>query len=131
MRVRSLDHLVLSVRDTDAALRFYHEVLGLELLRLEEFRRGEAPFPSVRVSEESIIDLVETGQRGDGRNVEHFCLIIEPTDMDKLADELRAKGVPVKGAVGRRWGARGWGLSLYVEDPEGNTVEMKCHPPGL
>ena len=50
--------------------------------------------------------------------------------MDRLASELEDKGVEVSGEPGRRWGARGWGLSFYIKDPEGNTIELKTHPLG-
>ena len=57
MRVVSLDHLVVNVKDMNAALQFYGGVLGLEVLRLDQFRRGEVGFVSVRVSEGSLIGV--------------------------------------------------------------------------
>ena len=130
MKVKGLDHLVLNVRDLDGALRFYGEALGLEVLRLDEFRQGKAPFPSVRVSSDVLIDLVNRPRETAGVNVDHFCLLIEPTNMDGLIAELKGKGVEVEGGTGRRWGAHGWGQSFYIKDPEGNRIELKCHPEG-
>ena len=110
MRILGLDHLVLTVRDMEAALLFYHETLGLPLERLEEFRRGEAPFPSVLVAPDTVLDLIAGPRPNDARNVDHFCLLIEPTDMEALAAELRAGGVEVVGKVSMRWGALGDGV---------------------
>ncbi|MBM3924824.1 MAG: VOC family virulence protein [SAR202 cluster bacterium] len=130
MKVKGFDHLVLSVRDVDRSLRFFQDVLGLEALRVEEYRRGEAPFPSVRLSATSVIDIVRSKEPRRGQNVDHFCLVIEPTDLEGLAAGLKEKGVEVTGTPGRRWGAQGWGVSLYIKDPDGNTIELKCHPEG-
>ena len=128
MEVKGFDHLVLNVEDVDKALKFYSQILGLDVLRLDEYRRGEAPFPSVRISADSLIDLVERSSKG--RNLDHFCLIIEPTDMNRLAADLKAKGIAVSGDVGKRWGAHGWGVSFYIKDPDGNVLELKSHPTG-
>ena len=130
MKVVGFDHLVLNVADTDRALDFYGNTLGLEVLRLEEFKAGDAPFPSVRVSPEVLIDLVQGPRASGGTNVDHFCLLVEPTALEGLAVELEVKGVLMGRGPGRRWGAKGWGLSFYIQDPDGNTIELKCHPAG-
>lgn len=131
LRVKGVDHLVLSVRDVEASLHFYGGVLGMEVLRLEEFRAGKVGFPSIRASDTSIIDLQKpkTAEHLPGKNVDHFCLLIEPTDLEKLAEELRGRGVTLEGPPGQRWGAQGRGPSLYVQDPDGNKVELKCYAP--
>ncbi len=133
LRVKGVDHVVLSVRDVNKALDFYHGLLGMEVLRLEEFRQGKVGFPSLRASAASIIDLQKAkGQLASnssegGNNVDHFCLLIEPTDIEALAAELQGKGVTIDGKPGRRWGAQGPGMSVYVRDPDGNKVELKCY----
>ena len=126
MKIGGFDHLVLRVNDLDSALSFYTEALGLEPLRVDEFRRGEVPFPSVRISADSLIDLVPKARMPGSNNVDHFCLVVEG-DLDGLASELQARGVEVMGESGRRWGAHGWGNSIYVSDPEGNTIELKSY----
>ena len=90
------------------------------VLRLDEWKAGRAPFPSVRVNGGTIIDII-AGPRA-GTNVDHFCLVLEPTDMA----ELSAGGQfdVVEGPV-TRWGARGDGASVYVKDPDGNVVELR------
>ena len=126
MRVIGMDHIVVNVSDMDEALRFYGDVLDLEVLRLDQFRRGEVGFVSVRLSDETIIDLRPRDDTPGGPvNVDHFCLLVEPTDMDAALEDLRGKGVEISGPVGTRWGARGNGPSFYIQGPDGNRIELK------
>ncbi|MSQ06920.1 MAG: hypothetical protein EXR54_07160 [Dehalococcoidia bacterium] len=119
----------------DAALEFYGNVLGLEVLRLDQFRRGQVGFVSVRVSDRSLIDLrpspekagAAAGSSAGGANVDHFCLVLESTDMAALMDNLKARGITVAGPVSPRWGSAGNGPSFYLWDPEGNKIELKCY----
>ena len=120
MRVIGFDHVVLISRDIEASLRYYGDVLGLETIDVDEWRAGDAPFPSVRVDERTIIDLFEG--EPDGRNTDHICLVIEPTDLHDLA--TRTDLNVVKGPV-VRGGATGLGWSVYVLDPDGHVVELK------
>ena len=118
MKVVSLDHLVVNVKDVDAALSFYGDILGLEVLRLDQFRQGKVGFVSVRASEGSLIDLrPSNGTTHASDNIDHFCLILEPTDMQKLLDELRSRGLRAEGPVSPRWGARGNGPSFTPGTP--------------
>ena len=130
--ILGLDHVVLRVRDVAALERFYGEVIGCSLERrqpalgLVQLRAGRA-----------LIDLVDVagkiGREGgdppgrEGRNMEHFCLRIEPFDAAALAAHLRRNGVE-PGEVAPRFGADGEGPSLYLLDPEGNRVELKGPP---
>ena len=133
IRVLGLDHVVLRVRDLEAALRFYRDALAcpverrIDALGLVQLRAGAA-----------LIDLVPVdsplGKAGggapaaDGRNVDHVCLRIDAFDPNALAAHLRAHGIE-PGDVGTRYGAEGNGPSMYVRDPDGNVVELKG-PPG-
>lgn len=119
-----LDHLVLNVSDVEQALRFYCGELGLEPVRVDEWRRREVRFPSVRVNRDTIIDLVQ-GPRS-GENVNHFCLVVEPVDLDELKSSGRFQ---VRNGPVRRFGARGDGVSLYVRDPDQNLVELRYYEP--
>jgi catechol 2,3-dioxygenase-like lactoylglutathione lyase family enzyme len=120
--VVSFDHVVLDVADVERALAFYLGELGLAPVRVDEWRRGEAPFPSARVSGHTIIDFV--GSSPTGENMNHFCLVVEPIDLDALAATGRFDVIDGPGA---RFGARGNGTSLYVRDPDGNTVELRYY----
>jgi catechol 2,3-dioxygenase-like lactoylglutathione lyase family enzyme len=125
VRVTELDHVVVNCADVERSLRWYAEVLGLEAVRVPEWRAGAAPFPSVRVNERTIIDLLAADR--SGVNVDHVCLVIEPTDLAALAASGRFDVVgdgPVEGL----FGARGLAASLYVRDPDANTIELRCYP---
>jgi catechol 2,3-dioxygenase-like lactoylglutathione lyase family enzyme len=120
LRVVDVDHIVLNVADAERSLAFYGGELGLEPVRVDEWRRGEAPFPSVRVTATMILDLLETPRTGV--NSDHFCLVVAPTDLAALAASGRFEVVD---GPDRRYGAQGNGTSLYVLDPDGNTVELR------
>ncbi|MET0662526.1 MAG: VOC family protein [Ilumatobacteraceae bacterium] len=120
IRVTELDHIVLCCADVERTLAWYTDVLGLAPVRLDEWQQGEAPFPSVRINDGTIIDLVP-GATVDGR-LDHFCVVIEPTDLDAVARSGRFE--VVDGPV-TRYGARGNGTSLYVRDPNGALVEVR------
>ena len=120
MRGIGIDHVVLVVADVERSLAWYREHLGLEPLRLEEWRRGEVPFPSLRVDAGTIIDLV-AGDR-DGRNLDHLCILVEGADLHAAAREPR---LDAEGPPRRLFGARGVGWGLYVRDPDGNRVELR------
>ncbi|GAA3646003.1 VOC family protein [Nonomuraea antimicrobica] len=123
MRVKAFDHLVLNVRDVERSLEFYSGTLGLQEERVAEWRAGQVSFPSVRVNESTIIDLLHR-PRG-GSNVDHICLVVDPLDWQQVIDS----GVftVLEGPVGRS-GARGVAQSVYVRDPDGNTVELRWYP---
>lgn len=122
LRVIGVDHLVLNVADVERSLDFYCNKLGLAPERLEEWRRGETRFPSARLNATTIIDLV-AAPRSQG-NVDHFCLVVEKTDLDVIG--ASGEFDVDEGAV-RRYGAQGYGTSLYVRDPDGNTVELRYY----
>jgi len=118
--VSAFDHLVVRCADVERTLAWYCDRLGLAPVRVDEWRRGEVPFPSVRVDRETIIDLV-VGPSDDGR-LDHICLVVEPVDLDGVA----ASGeFDVVEGPARRFGARGDGTSLYVRDPDGLVVELR------
>ncbi len=125
VRVVGFDHLVLKVTDVERALAWYTQRLGLTGERVEEWRRGEVPFPSVRVDATTIIDLL--AGTPTGVNVDHLCLVVAPgTDLDALAasGDFTLVG---PGPVAGRFGARGLARSLYVRDPDGNVVELRTY----
>ena len=123
VRVTSFDHVVLRVRSADRSLAWYKGVLGLASDREDDWRRGDAPFPSVRIDGGTVIDLVE-GER-TGENVDHFCLVVEGADMAALAS---SGDFDVVDGPLPRWGARGRGTAVYVRDPDGNVVELRSYP---
>ena len=122
VQVIGLDHIVLNVTDVERSLAFYCETLGLSPVRVDEWRKKEVRFPSVRVNEAMIIDLFENDRAGE--NLDHFCLVVEPTDLEALKS---VEGLKVVQGPSKRFGARGIGVSLYVSDPDGNRVELRYY----
>jgi catechol 2,3-dioxygenase-like lactoylglutathione lyase family enzyme len=118
--VTAMDHIVLRCTDVEATLAWYLDELGLSPVRVDEWRRGDAPFPSVRISGDTIIDLIR-GQHPDGR-LDHFCLVVDQVDLAALATSGRFDVVE---GPAMRYGARGLGTSLYVRDPDGAIVELR------
>lgn len=130
IRIRNIDHLVLRTAQVEAMVRFYCDVLGCTVERrlaagfgLTQLRAGG-----------SLIDIVDVegvlGRAGgappgeEARNLDHFCLYIDPVGEDTLRGWLGRHGIEA-GPFERRYGATGFGNSLYLKDPDGNTVELK------
>jgi catechol 2,3-dioxygenase-like lactoylglutathione lyase family enzyme len=129
IRTVALDHIVLNVADVERSLDFYQRHLGLPAERVEGWRKGELPFPSLRVNEATIIDLVAAApERAGGReNLAHFCLVTDATDLEAVKRELEAADVAVERGPVLRSGARGQALSIYFRDPDQNLVELRTY----
>jgi glyoxylase I family protein len=129
IQIAGFDHIVLRVRDKPVMLGFYQDVLGLTVDR----DRPELGLTHIRAGRQ-MIDLVTLdgplGKMGgaapgaEGRNLDHFALQVRPFDETAIRAHLATHGVAVV-EEGPRYGADGDGFSLYVRDPEGNTVELK------
>ena len=129
MRVTAPDHTNWRVRDLEASLRFYRDVLGLEPFGLEECRRGERSLVSLRVTESFILHLTpDPGfERGPTGGYDHLALVVEGTQPDELAKRLQRMGVEVEKQFESITGARGEGPALYVRDPDGYRIELKFY----
>jgi catechol 2,3-dioxygenase-like lactoylglutathione lyase family enzyme len=130
--IREIDHIVLRVVDLARMLRFYGDVLGCREVR----RQDEIGLVQLRAGS-SMVDLIpidgKLGSAGgaapgkEGRNVDHFCFRVEPFDEAAIRAHLAAHGVEA-GPSASRFGAEGEGPSIYLQDPEGNTIELKGPP---
>jgi catechol 2,3-dioxygenase-like lactoylglutathione lyase family enzyme len=132
-----LDHVVLWVHDPIASADFYEKAVGLEPVRLADYAAGEAPFPSVRVNEETILDLMPRAMAermtmlpgaadSSGHPVNHICLSLSGGDFDALLSRLRERSVPVSDLSRDSFGARGTARrSFYFRDPDGNVFEAR------
>jgi catechol 2,3-dioxygenase-like lactoylglutathione lyase family enzyme len=129
LRVTSADHTNWRVRDLEASLGFYRDVLGLKPFGLEEYRRGERPLVSLRVTENFILHLTPDPEfeRGPTGGYDHLALVVEGTQPDELAKRLQRMGVEVEKQFESIVGARGAGPALYVRDPDGYRVELKFY----
>lgn len=129
IRIERIDHIVLRVSDLEAMIAFYCDVLGCSVER----RRDDIGLTQLRAGS-CLVDLVpvqgKLGMAGgaapgrEGRNLDHFCFRVEPFDEAAIRSHLEIKGVHA-GATESRYGAEGEGPSIYIQDPEGNTVELK------
>lgn len=131
VRVIGFDHVVLRCIDVETTLWWYAERLGLEPLRLNEWRAGEAPFPSLRVDRTTIIDLVPLAGRellsGFPANdrLDHLCLVVDEASIDHIVTSV---GFDVIAGPAPRFGAQGMATAVYVKDPDGLVVELRSYP---
>jgi len=133
IRIKTLDHVVIRARDAEAMIGFYCDVL-----RCVVERRSSPEIGLVQLrAGDSLIDIVavdsEIGRKGgaapgkQGRNMDHFCVRVEPFKEEAIRAHLAQYGV-VGSKLETRYGAEGNGPSIYIQDPEGNTVELKGPP---
>jgi catechol-2,3-dioxygenase len=129
-----MDHIVLNVEDDEKMIGFYSDILMLATERLEDYRAGKVPFPSVRMNSETIIDLFpkkmwQKGSRpGKGRNtLNHFCISLGKKTWEGLLGRLNANDIDIEEGPVPRWGAHGTGTSIYFRDPEGNLIEARYY----
>lgn len=131
-RITAMDHIVLKSPDVERSLDFYCNVLGLEGVRLDDWRAGEVRFPSVRINADTIIDVFgsdEPAGEAVGQQLDHYCLVIEPGGLDEFLANVVAFGIE-PGPKQSRFGARGRGESSYLVSPEGVTLELRHYPDG-
>lgn len=131
-RLKQIDHVVLRIRDLEASLGFYRDVLGCTVDKVQD----KIGLWQVRAGS-SLIDLVPldgllgglggAGPAREGRNVDHFAIQITPFDEAAIRAHLAAQNVTVTDS-GQRYGAEGEGPSIYILDPDGNSVELKGPP---
>lgn len=134
-----LDHVVLWTKNPRVSMDFYTRVVGLEPVRFAEFEAGDAPFPSVRICADSIIDLMPTEgvsatetltriEGSAGHPVNHVCLALSKAEYDELDGRLQDEGVDTSARLNRSFGARGWApQGYYFPDPDGNVVEARYY----
>ncbi len=132
-RIGGLDHIVIRVRDMPRMVAFYRDVLDCPVEKVQD----EIGLWQLRAGR-TLIDFVDVagrlGREGgappgrEARNMDHFCLAVEPFDGAAIAGYLKRHGVE-PGEVKSRYGAEGEGPSIYLQDPEGNTVELKGPAP--
>lgn len=134
-----VDHIVLWVSDPLRSVEFYERVIGLKGVRVDEFREGKVPFPSVRVCEQSIIDLmsmeaapmlnaVPGAQGSAGNKVNHICLAMSKQEWDELRARLEAEGLNIPFTMKDSFGARGTAPeAFYFSDPDGNVIEARYY----
>jgi catechol 2,3-dioxygenase-like lactoylglutathione lyase family enzyme len=132
--ITALDHFVLRVRDLDRSVQFYRDVLGLPIECLEEYRAGTRPFVSARIAGQ-LLDLVPDPTYDASAGLQsggfmHLCVRVTGNLEREVLPRVRARGVEVvEDTPMVRLGATGYGLSIYIRDPDGYTVELKEETP--
>ena len=137
----NLDHVVLWVKNAKRALEFYVDALGLEPVRADEFAAGKARFPSIRVNQTTILDLMEpsellsivqeftgSGEGIGGAPINHLCLSMSAAEFHGVSERLEARGVNLKSGGENAFGAQGQAVrSVYFNDPDGNVIEIRYY----
>ncbi|OUS01122.1 VOC family virulence protein [Gammaproteobacteria bacterium 42_54_T18] len=128
--IAGIDHIVLRTTKLSAMMSFYCDILGCSV---ERKTTEDIGLTQLRVGN-SLIDLVvvdsQLGALGGGaptlteNNLDHFCLQLKPISESGIKQHLLSHGISVDD-FSKRYGAQGFGPSLYIKDPEGNTVELK------
>jgi catechol 2,3-dioxygenase-like lactoylglutathione lyase family enzyme len=128
----AMDHIVLNIEDDEKMIAFYTSVLQLAPERLQEYRAGTVPFPSVRLNPDTIIDLFpkrmwqKNSPNGSGReHLNHFCMAMDKETWKELLERLKANAIAIEEGPVPRWGAHSAGISIYFRDPEGNLIEAR------
>lgn len=130
--LKALDHVVLRIRDLDASLEFYRDVLGCTMEKVQEkiglyqLRAGQSLIDLIPL-DEPLGKMGGAGPAKEGRNLDHFAIQVAPFDEAAIRAHLTAHGIEA-GESGTRYGAEGEGPSIYIRDPDGNTVELKGPP---
>jgi catechol 2,3-dioxygenase-like lactoylglutathione lyase family enzyme len=119
-----LDHTIVPVRDAEASVRFYVELLGLEA------DGQDGPFSVVRVNPETLLLLAPWGTDGG----QHLAFALSPEEFDEAFTRIRAAGIPYGDSFhdvgnmqgpGNEFGARGMGAALYLFDPDQHLIELR------
>ena len=130
IKILSLDHVGYNVVDPERSLEFYAGVLGLSPERVDEFRAGKVPFPSVRVNSETIIDFFPPEHHGvavGGQNVNHIALTLA-NKPEEIKAYLQGRGVPIVREMTDNFGAQGDNAhAFHVADPDGNMLELHAY----
>jgi catechol 2,3-dioxygenase-like lactoylglutathione lyase family enzyme len=136
-----IDHIVFWVADPLASVAFYERILGAQGVRVDQFREGKVMFPSVRICEDAIIDLMSLqaaeklnakpgAGNSAGHKVNHVCLAMTKAEFDALRARLDAEGIAVPFTMTDSFGACGQAPeAFYFADPDGNVLEARWYQP--
>jgi catechol 2,3-dioxygenase-like lactoylglutathione lyase family enzyme len=140
----SLDHVVVWVEDPLRSVEFFESVVGFSGVRVEEFRSGKAPFPSVRISDHTILDLMARAMApivnavaaktdgavatSAGHPLNHVCIAMSEREFEVLRARLEAHGITTGNFMEHSFGARGYApRAFYFRDLDGNVFEARYY----
>jgi len=125
-----MDHVALEVKDVQATVDFYQKILQFPAVRMKEFLAGDAPFPSARVNDQTLVDFFPREfwhNRRRPQNPNHVCFTMGESEIAALKRRLSRNKVPIVRRLPRSYGAEGWGNSIYFQDPDGVTLEARFY----
>ena len=126
-----LDHIVLNVTDVKASVDFYQNLLSASVENWQAYEKGLLKFPSVRVSATFVIDMFPPAmwqqQKSDCsvNNINHFCFAVAIDQWQSIYESLQQQGIEIIRGPGVYWGAQGDATAIYINDPDGNEVEIR------
>lgn len=126
-----LDHLVINAKNVEKTTHFYRDLLGCDIERWDAYVNAEVKFPSLRISDTFIIDVfppamwLNDKQTASTPNINHFCIATTPVHWQHIFNYVKDSGISLVKGPDEFWGARGNGISIFVQDPEGNTLEVR------
>ncbi len=129
VRAQALDHVNLHVRDADASIAFYTDVLGLRVADVDRDAAGRATFVTLEAGPQNVFLMrrpdYQIPDQPAARGLNHICVEVQPQEPQGLLEDLRRRGVTLRSGIVRREGERGPTASIYVEDLDGHGVEIK------
>lgn len=131
----NIDHIVLNISDIDKTIHFYQTVLGCQIERLSDYKVGKAPFPIVRINNDTIIDLFPPEMRKNNEadakkrstNMNHYCLAMSQSEWIDLRQRLDEHHINIESGPIERAGAKGKAVSVYFRDPDNNIIEARYY----
>ena len=128
----ALDHVVLETADPVASVRFYERILAFAPVRLDEFVAGKVLFPSARVNAATVIDMFPPKMWAGPtpRNPNHLCIALDSAGARAVKRRLARAKISITRTDNHNFGARGFGRSIYFNDPDGTSVEVRFYPVG-
>lgn len=132
-----LDHISLNAISIDAMVDFYSNLLGISVERYDAFLKGEADFPTLRLTDDCVINLFpetmwaneSSSQTNSTHNLNHLCLRMEEDRWTHIKSCLEENKVAIEIGPTAREGALGHGMSIFLRDPDGNLIELKHDNP--
>ncbi|MCS4487139.1 VOC family protein [Staphylococcus americanisciuri] len=122
MHIRNIDHLVLTVEDVQQTVKFYHDVLGMEIIHFEH-NRTALKFGPQKINIHQVDKVITPNAGMATPGSADLCLItVEP--IDEVILHLQQKHINIELGPVERTGALGKIISIYVRDPDNNLIEL-------
>ncbi len=125
MKVKKIDHLVLTTNDIEQTINFYTTILGMELIFIEDERKA-LRFGKQKINLHKAGQEISPHARHPMPGSTDLCFITE-TSIEQVVEHLNSCGITILNGPTKRIGATGPLLSIYIQDPDGNLIEISNH----